>query len=437
MPGPLRLAFLGCGFITRVHSRHLRTLRRDIVPYYASRDATRAEEYCRRFGGGGTYSEYAAAIDDPRIDAVVVAVPPRFHLDLTLQALRAGKHVLVEKPAYPAAEDYFTAMQARDRGTPYAVCHAHFFMSGLVARRLKQALGIPYVVTFHALGRVRLLHQPHDEFPPQRCILEQMVIDGADAVVAECPQDEMDLQHHYRTPASRMRMIPCGFDPDELQPVTRAEARVHLGLPAERPIVLQLGRMVPRKGVDTVIHALGVLERRYRLNPLLLIVGGESTTPDPVRTPEIGRLQRIAQDEGVAADVQFVGQRPRSELRYFYSASDVFVTMPWYEPFGITPVEAMACGVPVIGARVGGVQYSVEDGRTGFLVEARNADALARRLAHVFSDPSIPRLLGKRARRRAWERFTWEQVSRSLADLYAEVATAASLSRPALAQGTR
>lgn len=329
------------------------------------------------------------------------------------------------------------AKSARDRGAPYAVCHAHFFMSGLIARRLKQVLGIPYVVTFHALGRVRLLHQPHDEFPPQRCILEQMVIDEADAIVAECPQDEMDLQRHYRTPASRMRMIPCGFDPDELQPVTRAKARAHLGLPAERPIVLQLGRMVPRKGVDTVIHALGVLERRYRLNPLLLIVGGESSTPDPVRTPEIGRLQRIAQDEGVAADVQFVGQRPRCELRYFYSASDVFVTMPWYEPFGITPIEAMACGIPVIGARVGGVQYSVEDGRTGFLVEAKNADALARRLAHVFSDASIPRLLGKRARRRARERFTWERISRSLADLYAEVATAASLPRPALAQGTR
>ena len=114
-PAPLRLAFLGCGFITRVHSRHLRTLRRDIVPYYASRDGSRAHEYCRRFGGGGTYSDYAAAIDDPRIDAVVVAVPPRFHLDLTLQALRAGKHVLVEKPAYLTAEDYLTALQARDR----------------------------------------------------------------------------------------------------------------------------------------------------------------------------------------------------------------------------------------------------------------------------------------------------------------------------------
>jgi len=195
--------------------------------------------------------------------------------------------------------------------------------------------------------------------------------------------------------------------------------------------------MVPRKGVDTVIRALALLERRYRLSPLLLIVGGESATPDPVRTPEIGRLQRIAAEEGVSADVQFVGQRPRCDLRFFYSAADVFVTMPWYEPFGITPVEAMACGIPVIGARVGGVQYSVEDGRTGFLVEAKNADALARRLAHLFSDPAIPRLLGKRAKRRAWERFTWQQIARSLADLYAEVATAASLSRPALAQGTR
>ena len=329
------------------------------------------------------------------------------------------------------------AQAAQDSGTPYAVCHAHFFMSGLVARRLKQALGIPYVVTFHALGRVRLLHQPYDEFPPQRCILEQMVIDAADAVVAECPQDELDLARHYRTSGERVRMIPCGFDPDELAPVSRVDARAHLGLPAEGPIVLQLGRMVPRKGIDTVIRALGVLERRYRLSPLLLIVGGESPTPDPALTPEIGRLQRIAAMEGVASHVQFVGRRPRNELRYFYSAADVFVTMPWYEPFGITPVEAMACGVPVIGARVGGIQYSVEDGRTGFLVDAKNADALARRLAHVFSDPSIPRLLGKRARRRACERFTWQQVSHALADLYAEVATNASSSRPALAQGIR
>ncbi len=115
MPRPLRLAFLGCGFITGVHSRNLRALGNDVIPSYASRDAAKAESYCRRFGGGASYSSYDAAIQDPRVDAVVVAVPPSLHLELTLQALDAGKHVLVEKPAYLRTEDYLTAVEARNR----------------------------------------------------------------------------------------------------------------------------------------------------------------------------------------------------------------------------------------------------------------------------------------------------------------------------------
>jgi predicted dehydrogenase len=115
MPEPLRIAFLGCGFITRVHSRNLRSLRQDIVCAYASRDLARADAYCQRFRGAGRYADYAAAIEDPRIDAVVIAVPPRFHLELTLRALDAGKHVLVEKPAYLRLEDYQTVLQARNR----------------------------------------------------------------------------------------------------------------------------------------------------------------------------------------------------------------------------------------------------------------------------------------------------------------------------------
>jgi predicted dehydrogenase len=159
---PLRLAFLGCGFITRVHSRHLRTLGRDVIAHYASRDRGRADEYCRRYNGGGSYAEYAAAIDDPRIDAVTIAVPPRYHLELTLRALAAGKHVLVEKPAYPTMEDYETARAARDRARrvvlvgendhykPLAVCLRRLLADGVIgdmvfahfmtlAKRLKTA----------------------------------------------------------------------------------------------------------------------------------------------------------------------------------------------------------------------------------------------------------------------------------------------------------
>jgi predicted dehydrogenase len=115
MPEPVRIAFLGCGFITRVHSRHLRALRRDIVCSYASRDRARADAFCRDHGGAGSYASYSAAIEDCRVDAVVIAVPPRFHLDLTLQALEAGKHVLVEKPAYLRMADYRTALESRNR----------------------------------------------------------------------------------------------------------------------------------------------------------------------------------------------------------------------------------------------------------------------------------------------------------------------------------
>ncbi len=114
-PSPVRVAFLGCGFITRVHSRHLRKLGGLFVPSYASRDQSRADEYCRRFGGSHSYAAYEAAIDDPAVEAVVVAVPPRFHLDLTLRALAAGKHVLVEKPAFLTMADYETVREAKSR----------------------------------------------------------------------------------------------------------------------------------------------------------------------------------------------------------------------------------------------------------------------------------------------------------------------------------
>ena len=115
MPSPLRIAFLGCGFITRVHSRNLRRFRSEIVCGYASRDKARAASFCGEYRGTGSYSDYSDAITDPNVDAVVIAVPPKFHLNLTLQALSAGKHVLVEKPAYPTTGDYQVVREARDK----------------------------------------------------------------------------------------------------------------------------------------------------------------------------------------------------------------------------------------------------------------------------------------------------------------------------------
>jgi predicted dehydrogenase len=134
----LRLAFLGCGFITRVHSRHLSAFRGTVVSSFASRDKTRADDYCKRFGGSASYGDYAAAIQDRAVDAVVIAVPPRFHLDLTLQALAAGKHVLVEKPAFLTMDDYRTAIEARDRAARVVLVgeNDHYKPLAVTLRRL-------------------------------------------------------------------------------------------------------------------------------------------------------------------------------------------------------------------------------------------------------------------------------------------------------------
>jgi predicted dehydrogenase len=114
VPSPVRVAFLGCGYITGVHSRVLRSFG-GVTRAYASRDRAKAEAYARRFGGSAAFDGYDAALADPSVDAVVVAVPPKHHRELVEQALAAGKHVLVEKPAFPALADYRAVVEARDR----------------------------------------------------------------------------------------------------------------------------------------------------------------------------------------------------------------------------------------------------------------------------------------------------------------------------------
>jgi glycosyltransferase involved in cell wall biosynthesis len=345
------------------------------------------------------------------------------------------KHArLIHVPAGPAApvrkEELLPYMGAfadflvrcNRGGRIYDLVHAHFFMSALVATELKRAASVPFVVTFHALGRVRRLYQGgRDTFPEARLAIEERVVREADKVIAECPQDESDLINLYDANPARLATIPCGFDPAEFWPMGKARARKHLGLAEDEPIVLQLGRMVPRKGVDNVIRGLARLRARYGVKARLLIVGGDSEVPDPVLTPEIGRLKSIAGEEGVADAVTFVGSRGRDQLRYYYCAADVFVTTPWYEPFGITPVEAAACGTPVVGASVGGIKTTVVDNETGYLVPPHDPDALADRLARLFHDRDLAERLGRQAVERANSQFTWQRVTAEVARVYDEL----------------
>lgn len=295
--------------------------------------------------------------------------------------------------------------------------HAHFFMSGLVGIELARAFDVPAVVTFHALGKVRRLHQQaSDGFPDVRFAIEERIVAEADRIIPECPEDEADLLRLYGADPLRLRMVPCGFDADEFTPVPRAQARAALGLPQDTRIALQLGRMVPRKGVDTVIEALA----HCPADAYLLVVGGTLPEPDPACEPELARLIGVAEAAGVRSRVTFTGARGRDALKLYYSAADVFVTAPWYEPFGITPLEAAACATPVIGSDVGGLRYTIDHDVTGLRVPPRDPAALGKAMAALLGDPARARAMGEAGLARVRERFTWRQVALQMEEVYRE-----------------
>lgn len=376
-------------------------------------------EVARALASRGHRVDVFTRRDSPQLSPAVELLPGVrvLHID-------AGPAAAVPKEALlPHMEAFGNAAEALCRhGPPYDVVHANFFMSALVGLRLKARLRLPLVVTFHALGLVRREHQgAADGFPPEREAIERRTVHEADRIVAECPQDEADLVRLYGADPTHLSLVPCGVDTREFAPGSRAQARRALGLASGEFIVLQLGRMVPRKGVDNVIRALALMGSAKRA-VRLVVVGGNSAAPDEAATPELGRLRAVALECGVEARVTFTGQREHRALGNWYRAADVFVSTPWYEPFGITPLEAMACGRPVIGSDVGGIRYSVLHGESGFLVPPLDPLALARRLDQLRASPALAAALGRGGVRRVRSRFTWQEVASQLAGVYAEVA---------------
>jgi glycosyltransferase involved in cell wall biosynthesis len=356
-----------------------------------------------------------------RKDSLVIADVVEWRPHIRVINVKAGPLTFIPKEELlPHMEEFsYNMLQfIRMQELSYSLIHAHFFMSALVASNLKRILHIPYVVTFHALGLVRQVYQKEmDKFPAQRCEIEREIVEDADRLIAECPQDMEDLINFYDAPRDKISIIPCGFSPEEFYPLRQDEARRILKLSPSDFILLQLGRMVPRKGVDNVIKALAKVNSKISAVKLV-IVGGEAEMPEVMNTNEIKRLQEITTKENVTHNVIFTGRKNRSELKYYYSAADVFITTPWYEPFGITPLEAMACGTPVIGSNVGGIKYSVENNKTGFLVPPNDPEMLAQQIERFLYNDNLRHAMSKNAVQRVNKFFTWHSVAGMVKELY-------------------
>ena len=308
--------------------------------------------------------------------------------------------------------------------THYDLIHSNFWMSGWVATELRRRLDIPVVQIFHAMGKTKRRHQKKvDTSPGDRIKIELDVIFGVDRIIAQCPNERAELVDDYHADPAKIVLIPSAVNTSIFNPVPREEARRRIGLETGKQVIVYVGRMLPRKDIRNVVRALAVLARQSESMPLLLIVGGESEQPDPLDTPEIGELQKLAAELGVTDHVRFSGRQQPEMLRDYYSAADIAVTTPWYEPFGLTPLEAMACGRPVIGSAVGGLTFTIQEGETGFLVPPRCPEALAERLQHLLSQPDLCRRMGQSARKRVEKEFSWPIVAMRTGALYEQLLT--------------
>lgn len=376
------------------------------------------DSVARRLAAQGHQVDLLTRRDHPSLPAIVEMTPGVrvLHVDAGPSRFIPKEELLDFMPAFAHQAQFMLHGEG-----PYDAIHANFFMSGWVGLVLRPVLRAPLVTTFHALGLVRREHQGKaDAFPPARESIERTLVRCSDRLIAECPQDRSDLVRLYDASPQRIETIPCGVDTQLFQPGLRSQARARLGLSQGEFIVLQLGRMVERKGIDNVIRALSLLPPSVPAR--LAVVGGESRFPDPQASPELDRLMRLAHATGVIDRVSFVGRRDRAELCDWYVAADVFVTTPWYEPFGITPLEAMACARPVIGSNVGGIAHTVCDGVTGYLVPPRQPLQLAHRLAELYAQPRLAQAMGYAGLARVHHCFTWDQVARDLAGVFGSLA---------------
>lgn len=292
------------------------------------------------------------------------------------------------------------------------VIHAHFWMSGLASHVGARNLQVPIVITFHALGVVKKRHQQEaDTSPDARVRIERSLALSSDLVIATS-HDEVEELMRMGVNRRRASVVPCGVDTEHF---TR---HGDVAVRGDRFRVLSVGRLVPRKGIDTVIEAVARIPETE-----LLIVGGpprESLGEDA----EAQRLHRMAADLGAAHRVHLLGAVARPDLPALYRSSDVVTCVPWYEPFGIVPLEAMACGKPVIASDVGGLLDTVIHGVTGIHVPARRPDLLAVELRRLMNEPFTRQAMGMAATDRAVMRYSWERIALESAAAYERVAAA-------------
>ena len=329
----------------------------------------------------------------------------------------AGPAARVEKEEMAGYADDFAdgvlAFAAREGARPDLV-HSHYWLSAVAGRRLAREWDAPHAAMFHTLAGVKLAVGYSEREPAARVEAERALVHAVDRVVVATDHERRMLGELHGVPSGRVAVIPPGLDRERFHPRDRAAARAELGIDASARIVLAAGRIERPKGLDVLIEAIGAMRDREGVR--LLVIGGDERA-----AAEVARLRGIAADAGVADRVRFVGAVRHGRIATYYSAADVVVMPSSYESFGLVAAEAMACGVPVVASRVGGLASTVADGRTGYLIPWRAPELFAAKLDLLLADEALRRRLGANAAE-AMRVYDWDAVAAQLDDLYASLA---------------
>ncbi len=290
--------------------------------------------------------------------------------------------------------------------------HGNYWLSGVAGHRLKHQLDVPLVSTFHTLARVKA--EGGDMEPAWRDRAEAEVIGCSDAICVSCPEEERQFRRLYGDPSGVIEIVPPAVEHAFFAPGDQRGARRAVGLPADRPVVLFVGRIQPLKGPDVAIAALAAMPCR---DATLVIVGGASGADGDC---EMDKAVALADDLGVSERVMFVEPKPHHLLSSYYRAADVVVVPSRSESFGLVALEAAACGIPVVATAVGGLLNVVHDGVTGHLVEGRDPARFARAMTQLLNDPVGAAAMGAAAAVRA-RHFTWSFTAARLRRLYGDL----------------
>ena len=347
----------------------------------------------------------------------IVQVEPGFRV----LHVPAGPRAPVEKHAlFDLVDPFVDAAEAMLlEEPPVDVLHANYWLSGAVAHRLKHALDLPLVATFHTLARVKA-DAGVDDDPELRTRIEQEIITCSDLILASTDDERAQLATLYDADPERIEIVAPGVDHTEFEPGDRARARNRLGLDGRR-VILFVGRIQPLKGVDVAVRCLAALDDPQAT---LVVVGGPSGAGGEA---ELARVHRLVDELDLTEQVRFVPPQPHAGLAEFYRAADVCLVPSRTESFGLVALEAAACGTPVVAGAVGGLRSLVDDKQTGYLVEGRAPADFAAPVARLLADPVLAAKIGANAVARS-RRYSWSMAAARLRRLYGDL-TARALVR--------